>query len=215
MDRRYAGISRRHVLIAAGSSIAITALTRPVATGRITRNVSPYAAGTEASWKRADLAEQAIVQRHVRSLWGRPGVRLGKLVWPSAVVDLSFLKWCYWWQAHLLDCAVDAAHRARDPERLDRVSALAWGIRTRNLTGWTNRYYDDMGWLAIALERADRLLGLRFGNAVGDLRDTLLDGWNPVVGAVPWRFGDDYYNTPSIGPTGIAFARLGDRKRHV
>ncbi|NNH68677.1 fructose-bisphosphate aldolase [Nocardia uniformis] len=213
MDRQHTGVSRRHVLLAAGSSLAITALTRPAPTGGITRDVSPYAAGTEASGRRADLAEQAIVRRHVRSLWGRPGVRLGTVVWPSSSADLSFLKWCYWWQAHLLDCAVDAAHRARDPERIDRVAALAWGIRTRNLSGWTNRYYDDMGWLAIALERADRLLDIRFGDAVGDLRDALIDGWNPVVGAVPWRFGDDYYNAPAIGPTGIAFARLGELSR--
>ncbi|MEV6279951.1 glycoside hydrolase family 76 protein [Nocardia sp. NPDC051832] len=213
MDHRHSGVSRRQLLIAAGSSVAITAVTRPAPTGSITRNVSPYAAGPEASRQRAESAEQAIVRRHVRSLWGQPGLRLGKLVWPSSVADLSFVKWCYWWQAHLLDCAVDAAHRTRDPERLDRVAALARGIRTRNLTGWTNRYYDDMGWLAITLERADRLLGVRFGDAVGDLREALLAGWNPEVGAVPWRFGDDYYNTPAIGPTGIAFARLGELSR--
>ncbi|MFI6871686.1 glycoside hydrolase family 76 protein [Nocardia sp. NPDC050406] len=177
--------------------------------------MSPYVAGVEASRQRAELAERAVVRRHVRSLWGRSGARLGRIVWPSAVADLAFVKWCYWWQAHLLDCAVDAAHRARDPERLDRVAALAWGIRTRNLSGWTNRYYDDMGWLAITLERADRLLGVRFDHAIDDLRDTLLDGWNPAVGAVPWRFGDDYYNTPAIGPTGIAFARLGELSRAV
>lgn len=213
MDRRHVEVSRRRVLIASGSAIAITALTRPAPAGKITRHVSPYAVGTEASWKRADLAEQAIVRRHVHSLWGQPKVQLGKLVWPSSVASLSFLKWCYWWQAHLLDCAVDAAHRGRNPERLDRVAALARGIRTRNLGGWTNRYYDDMGWLAITLERADRLLGVRFGDAVGDLRDALIDGWNPTVGAVPWRFGDDYYNTPAIGPTGIAFSRLGELPR--
>ncbi|WP_084477920.1 glycoside hydrolase family 76 protein [Nocardia jejuensis] len=213
MDRRYTGVSRRRVLIASGAALAISALTRPAPTWTISRNVSPYAVGTEASRARAELAEQAIVRRNVRSLWGQPGVQLGKLVWPSSVADLSFLKWCYWWQAHLLDCAIDAACRARDPERLHRVAALASGIRTRNLGGWTNRYYDDMGWLAIALERADRLLDVRFGDAVGDLRDALIGGWNPVVGAVPWRFGDDYYNTPAIGPTGIAFARLGEVSR--
>ncbi|MFI6996223.1 glycoside hydrolase family 76 protein [Nocardia sp. NPDC050175] len=125
----------------------------------------------------------------------------------------SNMRWCYWWQAHLLDCAVDAAHRARTPERIDRVIALARGIRTRNLTGWTNRYYDDMSWLVLALERADRLLGIRFGDAVGDLKADLIDGWNPAVGAVPWRAGDEYYNTPAIGPTGIAMARLGELSR--
>lgn len=213
MDCRNTGVSRRRVLIAAGSAITVAAVTRPAPTGRITREVSPYAAGADASRARAELAEQAIVRRHVRPLWGQQGLRLGRLVWPSAVTDRPFVKWCYWWQAHLLDCAVDAACRDRDPERLARVAALAAGIRARNFGGWTNRYYDDMGWLAITLERADRLLGLRFGDAVGDLRAALLDGWDPVVGAVPWRVGDDYFNTPAIGPTGIAFARLGEVAR--
>ncbi|PXX71495.1 putative alpha-1,6-mannanase (GH76 family) [Nocardia tenerifensis] len=210
MDRRNKGISRRDVLLAAGASIALTTMAPPAQAMMITRNVS---AGPEEPERRAELAEQAIVQRHVRSLWGQPRHSLGMLVWPSSWIDRSFVRWCYWWQAHLLDCAVDAAHRARTTERVDRVAAIAGGIRTRNLTGWTNRYYDDMGWLALSLERAERLLGLRFGDAVGDLRADLLDGWNPAVGAVPWRAGDEFYNTPAIGPTGIAMARLGELSR--
>ncbi|WP_084508133.1 glycoside hydrolase family 76 protein [Nocardia pseudovaccinii] len=209
MDRRNKVISRRGVLLAGGASIALTAMAQPTQAG-ITRKMS---AGPEAPGKRAELAEQAIVQRHVRTLWGQSGMRLGALVWPSSLLDQSFVRWCYWWQAHLLDCAVDAAYRTRTPERIDRVVALARGILTRNLTGWTNRYYDDMSWLVLALERADRLLGVRFGAAIGDLRAALIEGWNPIVGAVPWRSGDDFYNTPAIGPTGIAMARLGELPR--
>ncbi|WP_084654585.1 glycoside hydrolase family 76 protein [Nocardia altamirensis] len=207
MERRDKGLSRRTLLYAAGTGIAVTVLSRPIQAAPITRQVS---AGADTCGQRVDLAEQAIVTRHVRSLWGLPGVRLGVSDWPRPLAEQSFLQWNYWWQAHLLDCAVDAAHRDRTVARIDRVAALARGIRTRNLTGWTNRYYDDMAWLALALERADRLLGIRFGDAVGDLRAALLGGWNPDVGAVPWRIGDDYYNTPSIGPTGIALARLGE-----
>lgn len=210
MDRRNKVISRRGVLLAGAASIALTAMAQPTQAGTITRQVS---AGPEEPGKRVDLAEQAIVQRHVRPLWGQSGMRLGALVWPASLLDQSFVRWCYWWQAHLLDCAVDAAYRTRTPERIDRVVALARGILTRNLTGWTNRYYDDMSWLVLALERADRLLGVRFGDAIGDLRAALIDGWNPVVGAVPWRSGDDFYNTPAIGPTGIAMARLGELSR--
>ncbi|MBF6341831.1 fructose-bisphosphate aldolase [Nocardia abscessus] len=182
-------------------------MAQPTQAGTVPRKVS---AGPEEPRKRADLAEQAIVQRHVRTLWGQSRMRLGTLVWPASLLDQSFARWCYWWQAHLLDCAVDAAYRARTPERIDRVVALANGIRVRNLTGWTNRYYDDMSWLVLALERTDRLLGVRFGDAIADLRAALIDGWNPAVGAVPWRSGDDFYNTPAIGPTGIALARLGE-----
>ncbi|WP_405162839.1 fructose-bisphosphate aldolase [Nocardia sp. NBC_01499] len=210
MDRRNKGISRRRVLLAGGASVALSVVAEPTQAVMITRKVS---AGPEEPGKRADLAEQAIVQRHVRTLWGQPQMRLGTLLWPASLLDQSFMRWCYWWQAHLLDCAIDAAYRARTPERISRVAAVARGIRTRNLTGWTNRYYDDMAWLALALERADRLLGIRFGDAVGDLKADLIDGWNPAVGAVPWRSGDEYYNTPAIGPTGIAMARLGEVSR--
>lgn len=210
MDRRSREVSRRSVLLAAGASIALTAMAEQTQAVMLARRVSTVG---ENPGERADLAEQAIVRRHVRALWGQPQMRLGALVWPASVLDRSFARWCYWWQAHLLDCAVDAAHRAPTPERLNRVAALARGIRTRNLTGWTNRYYDDMAWLALALERADRLLGVRFGDALTDLRTALFDGWNPAVGAVPWRSGDDYYNTPAIGPTGIAMARLGELPR--
>ncbi|MBF6170337.1 glycoside hydrolase family 76 protein [Nocardia blacklockiae] len=209
MDRRNGGINRRGLLVAAGAAVAATAMAQPTQAVTATRQLP---AGPEPPATRADLAERAIVQRHVRMLWGRPRRRLGTLVWPASVLEHSFARWCYWWQAQLLDCAVDAAHRARTPERIDRVVALARGIRTRNLTGWTNRYYDDMAWLALALERADRLLGIRFGDAVGELRAALIDGWHPI-GAVPWRTGDDFYNTPAIGPTGIAMARLGELSR--
>lgn len=210
MDRRNTGISRRAVLYTAGAGVALTALAQPMAAEPITRTAS---GGTVRNATRADLAERAVVSRHVRPLWGLPRLRLGALTWPRTLPEQSFAQWHYWWQAHLLDCAVDAAYRARTPERVDRVAALARGIRARNLTGWTNRYYDDMAWLALALERADRLLGVRFGDAVGELRTALMGGWNPEVGALPWRTGDDYYNTPANGPAGIALARLGELPR--
>ncbi|WP_082393107.1 glycoside hydrolase family 76 protein [Nocardia arizonensis] len=210
MDRRSDGVSRRSVLLGVGGAVALTALARPTRGGT---NTPTDPADPEERGKRADLAEQAIVERHVRTLWGLPQRQLGVLVWPASLAEQSFGRWCYWWQAHLLDCAVDAAYRDPTAERVDRVAALARGIRTRNITGWTNRYYDDMAWLALALERADRLLGVRFVDAVADLRAALIDGWNPDVGALPWRSGDDYYNTPAIGPTGIAMARLGELRR--
>ncbi|MQY30817.1 glycoside hydrolase family 76 protein [Nocardia aurantia] len=203
-------ISRRSVLWAAGAAVALTTVAQPTQAAAITPIAS---AGPAEPEKRAELAERAIVERHVRALWGRSSAQLGTLTWPAALLDQSFLKWCYWWQAHLLDCAVDAACRARTDDRLHRVAALASGIRTRNITGWTNRYYDDMAWLALALERADRLLGRRYTGPTAELRTALLAGWNPAVGAVPWRHGDHFYNTPAIGPTGIALARLGELPR--
>ncbi|MFD3704437.1 glycoside hydrolase family 76 protein [Nocardia sp. NPDC058658] len=210
MDRRNQEFSRRSLLCAAGAAIALTVVAQPTQAGTI----APKRAVELGAGQRADLAERAIVERHVRSLWGLSRRQLGTLVWPADLVERAAVgRWCYWWQAHLLDCAVDAAHRARTPERIDRVVAVARGIRTRNVTGWTNRYYDDMGWLALALDRAERLLDIQFDDALADLRTGLLAGWNPDVGAVPWRSGDDFYNTPAIGPTGIALARLGEVPR--
>ncbi|MFF0546372.1 glycoside hydrolase family 76 protein [Nocardia thailandica] len=203
-------ISRRRVLFAAGA-LGLTTLGQPARPRAITRGAAGTPAGTA---RRAELAEQAIVARHVRSLWGLPGRELGVLVWPASLREQSSLgRWCYWWQAHLLDCAVDAAHRDPTRERLDRVADLARGIRARNVTGWANRYYDDMAWLALAFDRAQRLLGLDFAAPLAELRAALLAGWNADVGAVPWRTGDTFYNTPAIGPTGIALARLGDPAR--
>ena len=206
MDRPNKGISRRGVLFAVAGAIALTAVTRPTEAVRLGRSRHL------ARW--ADLAERAVMERYVHTLWGQSGMQLGTLHWPSSLFDqLLLARWCYWWQAHLLDCAVDAAYRARTPERIERIGAIARGIHTRNLTGWTNGYCDDMSWLVLALERADRLLGVRFDDAVPQLRTALLDGWNPAVGAVPWKIGHDYYSTSAIGPTGIAMARLGELSR--
>ena len=211
MDRPNKGISRRGVFFAVAGAIALTAVTQPTPAMAITEKPSD---GPVGAGERADLAERAVVERHVHTLWGQPGTQLGTLHWPSSLFDqLLLARWCYWWQAHLLDCAVDAAYRARTPERIDRIGAIARGIHTRNLTGWTNGYCDDMSWLVLALERADRLLGMRFDDAVPRLRAALLDGWNPAVGAVPWKIGHDYYSTSGIGPTGIAMARLGELSR--
>jgi len=207
MDRRNQGISRRGVIFAAAGAIALTAVTQPTQAVAIMERPSP---GPVGPGERAGLAERAVMERHVHTLWGQPGTQLGALHWPSSLFDKWLLaRWCYWWQAHLLDCAVDAAYRAPSPERIDRIGAIARGIHTRNLTGWTNAYCDDMSWLLLAHERADRLLGVRFDDAVPKLRTALLDGWNPAVGAVPWKVGHDYYSTSAIGPTGIAMARLG------
>ncbi|RMI28746.1 fructose-bisphosphate aldolase [Nocardia stercoris] len=159
--------------------------------------------------QRADMAEAAVVSRHLRRLCV-PGVELAVIGWPATRAERGFLTWDYWWQAHLVDCAVDAANRSPSPERTKRISAVARGIRTRNLTGWTNRYYDDMAWLALALERAERTQGLTdLRHGLAALEADLAGGFQPQVGALPWRKGDDYFNAPANGPAGIALARFG------
>lgn len=165
--------------------------------------------------ERADRAEAAILSRHLRPVWLLPGTALGVVGWPSIRCERFLLTWHYWWQAHLIDCAVDAANRAPTIERRKRVATLVRSHRLRNISGWTNRYYDDMAWLAIALERAARIHdNAEAVGALGPLEQKLYTAWNPAVGGgIPWRVGADFYNAPANGPAGIALARLGRYER--
>ncbi|AFU05980.1 glycosyl hydrolase [Nocardia brasiliensis ATCC 700358] len=174
------------------------------------------AVATAAVWsERADMAESAIISRHLRALWALPGTQLGVVGWPATKRERAFGSWHYWWQAHLIDCAVDAANRTPTPVRRKRIAAIARSHRIRNLTGWTNRYYDDMAWLAIALERAERIAGVTEARSgLLALEKPLYEGWNPEVGGgLPWRIGSDYYNAPANGPAAIALLRLGRQLR--
>ncbi|KIA64082.1 glycoside hydrolase family 76 protein [Nocardia vulneris] len=161
------------------------------------------------------MAESAIISRHLRALWALPGTQLGVVGWPATKRERAFGSWHYWWQAHLIDCAVDAANRTPTPVRRKRIAAIARSHRIRNLTGWTNRYYDDMAWLAIALERAERIAGVtEVRSGLLALEKPLYEGWNPEVGGgLPWRIGSDYYNAPANGPAAIALLRLGRQLR--
>ncbi|WP_025353289.1 glycoside hydrolase family 76 protein [Nocardia nova] len=166
--------------------------------------------------QRADAAESAVLSRHLRPLWLLPGTELGVVGWPATWAERLFFTWNYWWQAHLIDCAVDAANRADSPARTGRIATIAHAHRLRNITGWTNNYYDDMAWLAIALERAERTQGItEVRGGLTALEQQLLAGWQPEIGAVPWRKGADYFNAPANGPAAIALARLGHVDRAV
>ncbi|WP_084461752.1 glycoside hydrolase family 76 protein [Nocardia kruczakiae] len=170
--------------------------------------------GAEIWAQRADAAESAIVSRHLRRLWLLPGAELGVVGWPATRGERLFVSWNYWWQAHLIDCAVDAANREPTPARTARIAAVAHALRLRNITGWTNNYYDDMAWLAIAAERAERMRGLtEVRGGLIALEQQLMSGWQPEIGAVPWRKGADYFNAPANGPAAIALARLGHHER--
>lgn len=128
----------------------------------------------------------------------------------------SFLVWNYWWQAHLLDCLLDAELRAPAASRRVTIGRLVRGIRLRNLGRWTNAYYDDMAWLGLALDRADRLFGLGRPAAVATLVDRLLGAWSAELGGgIPWRRGDEFKNAPANGPAAILLARTGFLDRAV
>ncbi|GAA4485645.1 glycoside hydrolase family 76 protein [Rhodococcus olei] len=159
---------------------------------------------------RADAAETAVVTRHLRKLWAMPGTGLGVVAWPPVRRERLFFTWNYWWQAHLLDCAVDAADRDPTARRRRRITKIVRAHRIRNITGWTNQYYDDMAWLAIALERAQRLHHLDLRRAIGELESQIFDAWAPESGGgIPWRTRSDFFNAPANGPGAILLARTG------
>lgn len=157
---------------------------------------------------RAADAEEAIARRHLRRLWQLPGTRLGVVGWPPTPRDRIFGSWHYWWQAHLLDTLVDAQQRDPRPGRITAIRRQIRGHQTRNLGRWTNSYYDDMAWLALALERAGRLTGVHKPQALRTLAAELTDSWMPEAGGgIPWRKQDRFFNAPANGPAGIFLAR--------
>lgn len=160
---------------------------------------------------RAHLAEAAITTRHLGPLWHLPGTQLGEVAWPPAEHNVH---WHYWWQAHLLDCLIDAQLRDPQPSRLKRIKRQIRTHWLRNAGRWTNDYYDDMAWLALALERAERLLGIPHPKAIRTLTGQLMDSWMPENGGgIPWRKQDQFFNAPANGPAGIFLARIGQLTR--
>ena len=164
---------------------------------------------------RAGVAERAVENRHLRRVWGLPGTALGATGWPVDWPARVHVRFSYWWQAHLLDCFLDAQLRSPTDARLGVIRRLVRGIRVRNLVGWTNEYYDDIAWLGLALQRAARA-GVAKPKAVAAIARRLRAGWtDDAGGGIWWRRDDDFKNVPANGPAAIFFARLaaagGDR----
>jgi predicted alpha-1,6-mannanase (GH76 family) len=165
---------------------------------------------------RAASAEAAIANRHLKRLWGLPGTELGVAAWPAARQYRLFGTWNYWWQAHLLDNLVDAQLRDPQPERKLKIARQIRGHRLRNTGSWVNDYYDDMAWMALALERAGRLAGVERPKALKTLAEQFLNAWVPEDGGgIPWRKQDQFFNAPANGPAGIFLARYEDRLRRA
>jgi predicted alpha-1,6-mannanase (GH76 family) len=152
-----------------------------------------------------------VAARHLRPLLGFPGTALGVVSWPSTAGHRAALRWHFWWQAHLLDCALDAWQRSPNTERAVRVRRLIRTIELRNFGRFTNDYYDDIAWMGLALQRAERLTGRQ--PAVGRIATRILDAWEAPKGGIPWRVGAEFYNAPANGPAAILLARTGFTRR--
>jgi predicted alpha-1,6-mannanase (GH76 family) len=169
----------------------------------------------EKQWaNRAASAEAAVTARHIAAVWGTPGTQLGVVAWPPARRDKLFANWNYWWQAHLLDCLVDAEVRDPQPRRRKRIAAQLRGHHLRNLGRWTNSYYDDMAWLALAAERSGRLAAVARPRALRTFTKQFTRAWMPEFGGgIPWRKQDHFFNAPANGPAGIFLARNGELRQ--
>lgn len=159
---------------------------------------------------RAALAEESVRRRHLRRLRVWPSGRLGATSFPAGRGARWHKPFHYWWQAHLLDCLVDAEVRAPDEARRRLIRAFPRAMWVRNGFRWTNDYYDDIAWFGLALERAGRL-GLGNPRGLRVIVDRLAGAWRrDVLGGLPWRVGDEFRNAPVMGPAAILFARVGE-----
>ncbi|WP_300938789.1 glycoside hydrolase family 76 protein, partial [Corynebacterium stationis] len=167
---------------------------------------------------RADLAESAIHDRHATSVWSLPRTNLAVVSWPPVSKERLFVHWHYWWQAHYVDCQVDAALRHNTKTRRKRIADTLRGIRRRNITALTkNRYYDDKLWLALAMDRVAKLPKMSRPKSLTSLQKNILDGRDKTFGVLPWREGETFLNVPTNGPAAIMLARMGriDEARHI
>lgn len=81
---------------------------------------SPDVAGTTEDWQaRADEAARSVTRMFGQRLFFLPGTHIGAIVRPSSRLKNLVRPWHYWWQAHYVDCLVDAGRR-----ELARAAAL-------------------------------------------------------------------------------------------
>jgi predicted alpha-1,6-mannanase (GH76 family) len=193
--------------------------------------------------RRDDRANQAA--RSVTALFGRrlfflPGTHLGAVQWPSPAWRKDPRgalagPWHYWWQAHYVDCLVDAGRRELDngaapaarfngpghPSAGRLASRVVAGIRLRNAFTFVNNYYDDMAWLALATHRLDTLAAearRRGRRRNARVRRSLTLQFEAACtddlnGGAFWSKKRDFKNTPASAPIALHFARTGQPEK--
>ncbi len=163
----------------------------------------------------AAAAEASVSHRHLRRFWAYPQGRLGVITWPAPWRHRLFVHYNYWWQAHLLDCLIDAQLRAPDARRRHVIEHLPRALLVRNRGTLVNDYFDDVAWLALAMGRVRDELGLDPGWRDLHLARHLYLRWraDAAGGGIPWRKGDVFRNVPANGSMAIVMARRGRHAR--
>lgn len=149
---------------------------------------------------RADEAARSVLAVFDRRPLGLPWVRLGAISRPGCPRGT----WHYWWQAHLVDCLLDAGRRSSPAVPPGLVRRHLAGIWVRNGLRYRNGYFDDMAWLALAAQRA--------GYRTPGLRRVLLSAvTGHVGGGAFWSTNRDFKNAAATAPIALYLARLGER----
>jgi predicted alpha-1,6-mannanase (GH76 family) len=203
--------------------------------------MTPADASPPVDWhERANEAARSVTALFGRRLFFLPGTHLAEVQWPAPAwrhgVKAKLLQpWHYWWQAHYVDCLVDAGRRelgggatpaARfngpgHPSAGRLASRLVTGIRLRNALTFVNNYYDDMAWLALATLRLDALAeetrrpGRRRNAAVRKTLTLQFDAatTDDLGGGSFWSKKRDFKNTPATAPVALFYARTGQRAK--
>ena len=101
-------------------------------------SVSEYAERTSSH---AEAAAVSVTDTFVHRILGVPGALIGSIQVPDPrPLSQRLNTWHYWWQAHLLECIIDAGQRhlregriTEAQEQLHRARSLLRGINVRNL----------------------------------------------------------------------------------
>lgn len=194
--------------------------------------MTPADAATAPNWSfRADEAARTVTRLFGQRLLFLPGTHIAAIVQPSSRLKNLARPWHYWWQAHYLDCLVDAGRRelgseGRPGAKFDGenrpsagklASQLLTGIWLRNFLTVVNNYYDDMAWLALSTLRLEQLAGDsrksgRQRNA-RVLQSLTLQfdsaSTDDLGGGTFWSKKRDFKNTPATAPVALYYARTG------
>jgi len=117
----------------------------------------------------------------------------------------------YWWNAHALDVLVDGYKRTKDAAYTAKMDELLDGMYKKNGNKWTNNFYDDMEWMALACLRAyDATADAKYKTLAESLWGTIKGGWTTVNGGgIMWeKNSPSSKNACSNGPAIILAARL-------